>query len=422
MRSRAARLIVAVGVAAATLPIATPAVAPARAGGDLLPDLAVAPLTEFRVETVGGRRLLRFTSTMVNVGAGHFELRGHRDNASQPMIMEQWIYATTARPAAPNSIVPTGAVAMYSGDGHNHWHVQEMVRFDLWDASVTARGAKIGFCFFDTDPYDLSLPGASPTAWYAGSACGSDPNALGNSMGMSIGWGDRYSWFLPNQWVDITGLPSGTYTVRARADPNGNFLETNDLNQCAYATVSVSATASTVTVLQSGFECVNDWSGSGFAADIAWLYSTGITEGCWPELFCPLRLVSRAQMASFLARALNLPAATSDFFTDDETSPHEADINRIAAVGITLGCRPGSFCPELAVSRQEMASFLARAFALPDATTDFFTDDEASPHEADINRIAAAGITTGCAAGSYCPTAYVTREQMAAFLHRAMTD
>jgi len=73
------------------------------------------------------------------------------------------------------------------------------------------------------------------------------------------------------------------------------------------------------------------------------------------------------------------------------------------------------------VSRQEMASFLARAFNLDHTVTDFFSDDNGSPHEADINRIAAEGITLGCSPGSYCPTALVTREQMAAFLHRAMT-
>jgi hypothetical protein len=158
---------------------------------------------------------------------------------------------------------------------------------------------------------------------------------------------------------------------------------------------------------------------SPFYYDIKWLQSTGITTGCGGGNYCPALSVSREQMASFLARARNLPAASSDFFTDDESSPHEADINRIAAAGITLGCSPGLYCPKAMVSREQMASFLARAFNLPAAGGDFFVDDEASPHAADINRIAQAGITNGCSPGYYCPTALVTREQMAAFLHRA---
>jgi hypothetical protein len=67
-----------------------------------------------------------------------------------------------------------------------------------------------------------------------------------------------------------------------------------------------------------------------------------------------------------------------------------------------------------------MASFLARAMALPAATTDYFADDAGSIHEADINRIAEARITLGCGAAAYCPGTIVSREQMAAFLHRAL--
>jgi hypothetical protein len=40
-------------------------------------------------------------------------------------------------------------------------------------------------------------------------------------------------------------------------------------------------------------------------------------------------------------------------------------------------------------------------------------------HDA-ISAIAGAGITTGCGGGNYCPSADVTREQMAAFLHRSV--
>jgi S-layer homology domain len=130
--------------------------------------------------------------------------------------------------------------------------------------------------------------------------------------------------------------------------------------------------------------------------------------------------VTRQQMASFLARALDLPPATSDYFSDDTGSPHQADINRVAQAGITVGCSPTAYCPTLTVTRDQMASFLARALDLPAAASDYFSDDTGSPHEADINGLAQAGITNGCAAGRYCPRDPVTREQMAAFLHRAL--
>ena len=69
-----------------------------------------------------------------------------------------------------------------------------------------------------------------------------------------------------------------------------------------------------------------------------------------------------------------------------------------------------------------MATFLAKGFALPATATDYFTDDETSSHEANINKVRAANITTGCTATTYCPLADVTRGQMAAFLRRALEN
>jgi hypothetical protein len=164
-----------------------------------------------------------------------------------------------------------------------------------------------------------------------------------------------------------------------------------------------------------------DDDGNPFEADIEWLASEGITLGCAIDLFCPKAPVTRGQMASFLVRSLDLPASTTDAFTDDAASPHQADINALAEAGITTGCGPGLFCPDDSVTRQQMASFLTRALELPVPTTDFFTDDTGSIHESDINALASRGITLGCAPGLFCPTAEVLREQMAAFLHRAFT-
>jgi Tol biopolymer transport system component len=159
---------------------------------------------------------------------------------------------------------------------------------------------------------------------------------------------------------------------------------------------------------------------STFKGDIEWIYAEGITAGCSPERYCPDNPVTREQMALFLDRALGLPSTTTDFFTDDNGKTGEAAINRVAAAGITKGCAQTLYCPTANVTRGQMASFLARAFELEAATTDYFTDDNGTTHEADINRIRRAGITTGCGPTTYCPTANVTRGQMAAFLRRAL--
>jgi len=166
----------------------------------------------------------------------------------------------------------------------------------------------------------------------------------------------------------------------------------------------------------SGF---GDIASSPFKADIEWLVSEKITAGCTPLLFCPKSAVTREQMASFVTRALNLPAAGRDYFTDDGRSIHQDAINRMAAAGLTTGCGGGRYCPTSRITRGEMASFLDRALDLPSTGADQFTDDNSSVHESAINRLAAAGLVAGCSADRFCPTASVTRGQMAAFLHRA---
>jgi hypothetical protein len=164
----------------------------------------------------------------------------------------------------------------------------------------------------------------------------------------------------------------------------------------------------------------NDLVGSKFYDDIVWLAEEGITSGCGGGRFCPNGTVTRGQMASFLARALDLPATGTDYFSDDGGNSHEDNINRLAAAGVTSGCADGRYCPDGVVTRAQMASFLSKALELAWTSDDFFYDDDGNKHEANINRFAEAEITSGCGGGKYCPDGAVTRGQMAAFLHRAL--
>jgi spore germination protein YaaH len=158
---------------------------------------------------------------------------------------------------------------------------------------------------------------------------------------------------------------------------------------------------------------------SKFALDIVWLADEAITSGCTATAFCPKGGVTRSQMASFLARFLDLPATSTDYFDDDDANKHESNINRLAAAGITYGCGQRRYCPDGLVLRDQMASFLSRALKLPATSTDHYDDDEGNRHEDAINRFAEANVTHGCGAERYCPKGTVLREQMAAFLHRA---
>ncbi len=415
-----ARAIALAGVIALGAMTGSTRVEPARAGAEALPDLAMAPLQDFQIQWVNGRRLLRFTAMMVNIGPGHFEVRGSRGSTGQPMVMRQVIFADTSHTNVSRQVV-TDAEAKYAGDGHNHWHVQEMMRYDLWGGDGTFRGAKVGFCFLDSDVADSTRPGYSG-GFYVGSFCSTNPSALSNKMGISIGMGDEYEWYLAWQWIDITGLSAGTYTLRSKVDPWGYFEESQEGNQCAYAKVSFGSSSNAVNLHERARGCPNDWSTTIFASHIAWMFEANITGGCGPELFCTNNPISRGEMAAFLDRALGLPGATVDHYDDDDGSLFESSINSVAEANITGGCGPRRFCPHADVTRGAMVAFLDRALDLPSTTSDFFTDDSRSIFEGNINRAAAAGIAGGCAASRFCPTRQVTRGQVAAFLDRALND
>lgn len=172
-----------------------------------------------------------------------------------------------------------------------------------------------------------------------------------------------------------------------------------------------------------------DDNGNVHEPNIEAIAAEGITKGCNPPantLYCPSAKVNRGQMAAFLNRALNLPATDKDFFFDDDGTTFEADINRLAAAGITLGCNPPAntkYCPSGNVSRGQMAAFLVRGFGYTDdGGGNLFTDTADSIFKVDIDRLATAGVTLGCnppANTKYCPGTAVLRDQMASFLARA---
>ena len=164
--------------------------------------------------------------------------------------------------------------------------------------------------------------------------------------------------------------------------------------------------------------------GHPFAGEILGLSKLGVTSGCTATLYCPSDVVTREQMAAFLVRALDLasPVGPVDTFDDDNGSMFEAEIEALVHNGVTSGCTATLYCPSDVVTREQMAAFLVRALDLasPVGPVDTFDDDNGSMFEAEIEALVHNGVTSGCTATSYCPSDVVTREQMAAFLVRAL--
>ena len=199
-----------------------------------------------------------------------------------------------------------------------------------------------------------------------------------------------------------------------------------------------------------------------FYKRIETLVHTGITAGCATGKYCPADAVSRDQMAIFLAKGIagggpQVPVSgsfngnpyncvnggTSLFPDVAPTDIFCKHVHYMAVQNVTLGCSGGNFCPHGAISRSDMAIFVAKAIvapgggaAVPQTYTDTGTGlsyscNPASPnlHFTDIGTsdafckqvhfLWAKGIVSGCTGTTYCPTQGVTRDQMARFLGNA---
>jgi hypothetical protein len=160
-----------------------------------------------------------------------------------------------------------------------------------------------------------------------------------------------------------------------------------------------------------------------------------IAKGTTATTYAPLRPVTREQMASFLARALDvaqtpLPTGKAGAFDDIGSSEHRTNIERLAAAGIAKG-EGGSYDPSATLTRAQMASFIVRTAEFAEgrpitvSRTDHFGDvPVGDTHERAIATGFEAGLFNGTVAprpsaprsGSFAPATTVLRDQMATFL------
>jgi hypothetical protein len=166
-----------------------------------------------------------------------------------------------------------------------------------------------------------------------------------------------------------------------------------------------------------------------FYTEIGKLSARRITLGCDGSNYCPELIVTRQQMAAFIIRALGdfnpPPPAQQRFLDVPPANPFYAFIEQMAIRQITLGCGGGNYCPGDPVLRDQMAAFIIRALHDPGyippqpAMQRFLDVGPGNAFYAHIEEMAVRQITLGCGGGNYCPGLAVTRGQMAAFLVRA---
>jgi Lysyl oxidase len=97
---------------------------------------------------------------------------------------------------------------------HMHHHVKNYASYELRDASgdVVLTARKQSFCLEDGEPIQPGIPAT-------GYSCA--------RQGITRGWADVYSRYLPCQWIDVSELPSGTYTLHLVVNPMRLIPESN---------------------------------------------------------------------------------------------------------------------------------------------------------------------------------------------------
>lgn len=161
------------------------------------------------------------------------------------------------------------------------------------------------------------------------------------------------------------------------------------------------------------------------------LVDSGATAGCTADRFCPGGVVSRAQLAIILVRAIygagtEPPAASGSVFVDVQPADLAAAyIEQLFADGLVGDCGGGNYCPGAPVTRDQLAKILLLLIHgqgyTPPLASGVYADVPLDHWAADwIEQLSAEGITAGCAEGYYCPSQLVTREQLSILLGRAL--
>jgi hypothetical protein len=162
---------------------------------------------------------------------------------------------------------------------------------------------------------------------------------------------------------------------------------------------------------------------AAFDDGVSWLSCFGITSGYPDGTFRPSATANRQQVAAYLHRLFDRPAAPGPpGFPDVSAShPFATEIAWLASTGITTGYADGTFRPSATVTRAQAAAFLHRAAGSPSvpAGGPSFPDvGPTYPFRTEIRWLAQQGLATGYADGTFRPSAPVSRAALAMFLFR----
>lgn len=234
-------------VAALLLPSAAASRAAAR---ELLPNLVTrVPGKVYLQITPRGKRLVRFSNEVVNVGIGPLELRPRvgdcNDNGDPRDDRASWqrIYRDTAGDRRFTRGVDVRFRTRSAGctryhPAHKHWHFDALAEYAIRPVRsagpILDGGKKTSSCVLDTRRRLPQAPGSPRRKFYGG--CKRD--SVG---GISIGWGDLYGARVSGQELDVSSLEDGVYCLVSRADPENRLKESNEQDNVRTTRIELSS-------------------------------------------------------------------------------------------------------------------------------------------------------------------------------------
>jgi hypothetical protein len=344
------------------------------------------------------------------------------------------------------SSAKTGVVALVDAVQHRAgFHAPDAVWFARWDGEVKTTDPVLPSTLWTTHqrikqylgPHDETYGGRriNIDSDYVNGPVTPAPVGMTTSALPSAVPGQQYSTTL----VAHDGVPPYRFSLTSGSLPQGLSLSDSGVISgiattmgTGSVTITVTDSSSTTGTATRSFPWVVTFTdvstANRFFDDIAWLANTGVSTGYDDGTFRPGASVSRQAMAAFLYRYANPgltpdPCTTAPFNDVATGNPFCPQISWLVNSGIAKGYDDGTFRPSASVSRQAMAAFLYQ-FANPGSTpepctTAPFPDVAAGTQFCpQITWLANNEIAGGYPDGGFHPGAPVSRQAMAAFLHR----
>jgi Domain of unknown function (DUF4082)/Bacterial Ig domain/Fibronectin type III domain/Lysyl oxidase len=213
------------------------------------PDLQVLmPTKEISIIHSSTTRTLEFTHITWDAGEGPLEIRPHYNEATGVSQGYQALY-TMPSPGVwkfAYTVPIVGPMIWTPPSDYNF----PLDKFWLYNAgsgggpgSVVATSPKVDFCM-TPDVVVGGVPNTPTFNPYYVADCGKPEGTLG----LNVGWGDKYDATDGGEGIDITSLPNGTYWLRGEVDPYHYFQEANNANNITDTKIQIEG--ETVKVLE----------------------------------------------------------------------------------------------------------------------------------------------------------------------------